>query len=61
MVEVSREITKEQYNEYKDRPRELGNELISPDIFIGYGVYGIRLVEENEKYFLRYNRGSSCD
>lgn len=61
MVEVSREITKEQYNEYKDRPRELGNELISPDIFMGYGVNCIRLVEKDGKYYLRYDRGSTCD
>ena len=63
MLAVSIEITKEQYEEYKNRPRELANELISPSIFIGYGVYSPYLDVDTKvnKYFLRYLEGDSCD
>lgn len=61
MVEINMEITKEQYEEYKDKPSKLGSQLISMEEFIGYGVYTQRLVEDGGKYFLRYDRGSSCD
>lgn len=61
MVEINMEITKEQYDEYKDKPSKLGSQLISMEEFIGWGVYCQRLVEDNGRYYLRYDRGSSCD
>ncbi|MBR2247977.1 MAG: hypothetical protein IJ880_13305 [Bacilli bacterium] len=61
MVEINMEITKEQYEEYKDKPSKLGSQLISMEEFMGYGVYTQRLVEDGGKYFLRYDRGTSCD
>ena len=61
MVEINMEITKEQYDEYKDKPSKLGSQLISMEEFMGYGVYGICIIEDGGKYFLRYDRGTSCD
>ena len=61
MVEINMEITKEQYDEYKDKPSKLGSQLISMEEFMGWGVYCQRLVEDGGKYYLRYDRGSSCD
>lgn len=57
-VHIKFEITKEQYERAKS-----GNYdgMISDSEFMGYGVYCIRATEEDGKYYLSYDRGSSCD
>ena len=58
MVRVRYEITKENY--------DLANEtspyrLIPSDVKMGYGVYTAWVEEVDGKYYLVYDRGSSCD
>lgn len=58
MVSVSYEITEEEYNKaLEEGPRS----LISESIIMGYGVYGASVSEHDGKYYLSYERGSSCD
>lgn len=58
MVDVSREITKEEYEQAK---AENPYSIIPDWVCMGYGAYGAEVSEENGKYFLRYKRGDSCD
>lgn len=58
MVNVKKEITKE---EYEKALVSGAMSLISDYVKMGYGVYGARIYEDNGMYFLEYNRGSSCD
>lgn len=58
MIDVKREISKEEY----DKAQAEGAEsLISSDIIIGYGVSCARVYEEDGKFYLTYWRGNSCD
>lgn len=57
MIDVSYEITKEEYEKAKDDPKA----IISDAIKIGYGCYGAKVTEVDGKYFLSYRRGESCD
>ena len=58
MIEVRHEITQEQYEKAKkDGPRS----IIPDDVKMGYGAYGAGVYEEDGKYFIRYDQGSSCD
>ena len=60
-----REITKEQY----ERAMQHGGYIAKEDesaIFTtaeiwGYGVYSTKVKEENGKYYVHYELGSSCD
>ena len=61
MVTITQEITKEEYEQFKDTPSKLGNKYISIEEYIGYGVYSVRVIKDKEKYYLTYDRGSSCD
>lgn len=59
MVEVTKEITKEQF----DKAKEEGamSLITNPNLLMGYGVYGAFVFERDGKHFLRYERGDSCD
>lgn len=61
MVTITQEITKEEYEQYKDTPGKLGQKYISLEEYMGYGVYAQRIYEDNGKYIFSYERGSSCD
>ena len=67
MVEVRREITKEFYEENATAPRAKStkavDDLLGIAITAGYGVYGYYFTrdEKEDKYYLVYSRGSSCD
>ena len=59
MVEVIREISKEDYERAQEKN---AYELISDDILMGYGASGARVyIGEDGMYYLRYERGDSCD
>lgn len=58
LVDVVLEISKEEY----DKARQDGaRSIIGEAIICGYGVYGAKVFEANDKYYLSYSRGSSCD
>lgn len=59
MTDVTYEIDKEKY----DKAIEEGAySIINPDIIMGYGVYCAEVTAtEDGKYYLHYERGSSCD
>lgn len=57
MTKIKREITKEEFEQGKNDPYV----LISDADKIGYGAYLAEVVEEDGKYFLKYDRGDSCD
>ena len=61
MVTITREITKEEYEQFKDTPSKLGNKYISMEEYCGYGVYTQRIYKDNDKYIFAYDRGGSCD
>lgn len=59
MVEVTREISKEDYERAKiDGARSL---ITNQALLCGYGVYGARVYSCQGRYYLNYERGSSCD
>lgn len=61
MVTITQEISKEEYEQYKDIPSKLGDKYISIEEYCGYGVYSQRIFKDGEKYIFAYDRGSSCD
>lgn len=65
MQVVKNEISKEEYNKYKEIDISERNAVVRatlPEyIIFGYGYYGSFLTEENGKYYLCLNIGSSCD
>lgn len=58
MIEVKRKISKEEYDKAQDQSPYV---LIDESIQIGYGAYHAAVYEMDGKYYLRYDRGSSCD
>jgi len=58
MVEVMYEISKEEYDKGQ---KEGAKSLVSETIQLGYGCYCAKVFERDGKYYLRYDRGSSCD
>lgn len=58
MVDIEREITKENYEKAKAEGPE---SIISMDILMGYGCYGAKVFEKDGKFYLQYTRGNSCD
>jgi len=58
MIEVKREISKEEYDKAQEQSPYV---LIDESIQIGYGAYCAVVYETDGKYYLRYDRGSSCD
>ena len=66
MRTITRELTEETYTKAKAMPRGDAEEILFTvsDIW-GYGVYGWTLYTTEEAdgthYWLRYDRGNSCD
>ena len=58
MVEVLYEISKEEYEKAKEKSAYA---IISDSIKMGYGAYCAAVFERDGKYYLRYDKGSSCD
>ena len=58
MIDVNREISKEEYNKAMD---ESAYVLIDDSVKMGYGAYGAQVYEKDGKYYLYYRRGNSCD
>ena len=58
MIEVTSEITKEEYIKAQEKG---AYSLIDDYWFNSYGVYGARVCEENGKYLLKWTRGETCD
>ena len=65
MTEVRREITKEEYDKYTNMSKAEARKEIEKTIdnatLIGYGIYCLRFYKNDDKYYLIYDRGSSCD
>ena len=61
MVTITKEITKEEYEQFKDTPGKLGDKYIPMEVYMGYGVYLPRIYKDNDKYIFAYDRGNSCD
>ena len=65
MRSCTREITKEQY----ERIAQNGTYVSEEDKWIifdaseiwGYGVYGARVYQSGDKYYVSYDIGSTCD
>ena len=58
MVDVKRQITKE---EYEKALKEGPYSLISDAIKMGYGACSAAVTEVNGEYYLTYSRYESCD
>ena len=58
-------INKEMYNRAMANNGVMTNEdmnkFFNPCLLWGYGVYGVRVFEENGEYFVKYETGSTCD
>lgn len=54
-----REITEEQYRDATEKHEVHG--VFSMSEVCGYGVYSERYFEENGKYYVEFELGSSCD
>lgn len=65
MVDVTREISKEFYDQCvsksKKDSREAVEKYLGMAITAGYGLYGYNFYEKDGKYYLKFTRGSSCD
>lgn len=58
MRTVTYEISKEEYDQAQEGS---AYDLIPNSIQMGYGAYCATVFEENGKYYLTYESGSSCD
>ena len=60
-----REITKEQYERAMQHNGYIAKEdessIFTTAEIWGYGVYSTKVKEENGKYYVHYELGSSCD
>ena len=69
MVSVTREIDKELYDkiaqgddkEYYYLSDTQKEDILGPSLVYGYGVYGARVYKKDDKYYLDYSRGETCD
>ena len=65
MVSCKREISKEVYDRAKANRGYIAQDdrkdVFSISELCGYGVYGDTVIKEDDKYFVVYTRGSSCD
>ena len=66
--QISKQITKEQYDEIMQEsngrgfvPDSIKHKYFSPSVLYGYGLYGTKVYEENGKYILWYQIGTTCD
>ena len=58
MTHIEREITKTEYEQALEQGPHC---LISESVICGYGCYGARVKQKDDKYILEYDRGDSCD
>ena len=58
MVQVSYEISKEDYEKAKEKNAYV---LISDNVKMGYGCCEAEVTEIDGHYYLSYFRGTSCD
>ena len=58
MVQIAYPISKEDFDKAS---KEGAESIISAAEQMGYGVYRAKVYELNGKYWLTYDRGSSCD
>ena len=65
MKEYEKKISKEIYDKAVANngivPESAYSDIFSVSELIGYGVYLVRPFEKDGKYFVRYQRGDSCD
>lgn len=65
MVECKKEISKEVYDRAMENnkriPDDLEMEVFGMAVICGYGLYSNYVYKEDGKYYVKYNRGSSCD
>ena len=65
MVTCTKEISKEIYDKAMENnghiPKDMEEQVFGIAVLCGYGLYGNRVKEEDGKYYVTYNRGSSCD
>ena len=68
MIETTREITKEQYEEIMEASDNRGfvhpnleEKYFSIAVLCGYGLYGTKAYKQDGKYYLWYKTGDSCD
>lgn len=68
MIEHTREITKEEYDEIMEAsdgrgfvPACLETKYFDVATLCGYGLYGDKVFKKDGKYYLWYKTGSSCD
>ena len=68
MTESIREISKEQYDELmfaSDNrgfvPQQLYDKYFSVAVLCGYGLYGTKVYKKDDKYYLWFKTGDSCD
>ena len=58
MKNVCYEISKE---DYEKAQKEGACSIIGEAILWGYGVYGAEVSQVDDKYYLSYKRGETCD
>lgn len=64
LVEIKREITKEKYEKIMEKNGFVSSndsEIFDDWEIWGYGVYSPKALEEDGKYYVKFERGSSCD
>lgn len=64
LVEIKREITKEKYEKIMEKNGFVSSndsEIFADWEIWGYGVYSPKVIEEDGKYYVKFERGSSCD
>lgn len=65
MKTYEKEIPKEIYDQAAANngniPESTYSDIFSTSELIGYGVYFVRALQKDGKYFVRYQRGDSCD
>lgn len=61
---ITKKITKEEYQESKNSPQNYREKVYDnlPQSWVaGYGYYGFRTYEKDDKYYIDHTIGSSCD
>lgn len=62
---IKREITIAEYNRYMEMPKAEQRQeielLVPREWYMGYGYYGYNLIEQDDKYYIAFKVGTSCD
>lgn len=65
MRSCTREITKEQYERIAQNGTYVSDEdkwiIFDASEIWGYGVYGARVYQSGDKYYVSYDIGNTCD